>query len=265
VAGELRLIPDPIAFKSRLRELQPDATNPPVVGVKIEPFPGPSDHKGFVVCLIPESGHKPHRAEWAGKQWYYRAGTSFEQAEPGLLRTLFYPQRSTQFAVEVTFKCEFYDHTGPGLGMRTDLYCSACLIVSGTASGRDVYVTLNHSLPTLNFKGRTVDPDWDYVGCTRIGHGFVARRPLHPGEQCLIFNAEIDREQPFIPEKIGDRYHLDLSQEPFKFAVHATDQERQQFEVDLSGICFEGDTVANRVQTITRTGRLNKSNEVRPS
>ncbi len=79
----LKLLFDPAAFESRLRDWVRDATNPPVMGVEYRSYPGPTG-EGFVICLIPESGYKPHSAEWADKQYYYRAGDDFLPAQPGL-------------------------------------------------------------------------------------------------------------------------------------------------------------------------------------
>lgn len=57
-ASSLRQIQDPKVFESKLRDWIRDATNPPIMSVEYEAYPGPSG-EGFVVCLIPESRHKP--------------------------------------------------------------------------------------------------------------------------------------------------------------------------------------------------------------
>lgn len=238
VAVALRLIEDPIAFKGRLRELQPDATNAPVMGVEIEAYPGTGDGPGFVVCFVPESAHKPHRAEFADRQWYYRAGTNFKPAEPGLLRTLFYPQRSTRFDLEVTLSCRFQGFIRPAPRAEASLRVSAVLKVEGSATARDVYVTMRCEWPSLDVANRIVTVDWDSKGHGRNGYGFAARRSLHPGEECTLFHdAEEMVKRP--ATWLGDfDYALDVSTGPFRFAVHAADQERQLFEADFSGTTF---------------------------
>jgi predicted HTH transcriptional regulator len=95
----LNLIPDPDAFESRLRDWIRDTTNPPVMDVKYASISGPAG-AGFVVCLIPKSSHRPHRAEFADGHYYYRAGDDFLEAWPDLLRILFYPQYNPQFEIE---------------------------------------------------------------------------------------------------------------------------------------------------------------------
>lgn len=63
-ASGLNLVIDPDGFKSRLQQLQHQATDPPVPGVAIESYPDPSaPGQGFVVCFVPESDYKPHRTE----------------------------------------------------------------------------------------------------------------------------------------------------------------------------------------------------------
>ena len=96
-----RLIPDSWRFESRLRDWIRDATNPPVMGVEYKSYPGPTG-EGFVICFIPKSDHKPHRVEWASQQYYYRAGDDFLLAQPGLLRTLFYPEFNPSLRVEAS-------------------------------------------------------------------------------------------------------------------------------------------------------------------
>jgi Putative DNA-binding domain len=91
-AGALNLVPSPSAWKSRLQELHLQATDPPVPGVRIEAYPDPSNGgKGFVVCYIPESDYKPHRAETANRRWMMRIGSNFVDVPPPVLRSLFFP------------------------------------------------------------------------------------------------------------------------------------------------------------------------------
>jgi hypothetical protein len=59
-----RPVDNPSGLKSRLTELQRQATDPPLANVEIEPVPLPADPgKGFVVCFIPEGPFKPYRTE----------------------------------------------------------------------------------------------------------------------------------------------------------------------------------------------------------
>ena len=63
-ASSLNLIKNPAAFKTRLNQLSQHATDPPVTGFEIVEFTDTTQNgEGFVVCLIPESSFKPHRAK----------------------------------------------------------------------------------------------------------------------------------------------------------------------------------------------------------
>jgi hypothetical protein len=90
------LVLAPDAFKSRLKQLLVNAADPPVPNVQTEAFPDPSEGgKGFVVCHIPESPYKPHRAEASGRRWLMRIGDNFVDIPPSVLRSLFYPHRNS--------------------------------------------------------------------------------------------------------------------------------------------------------------------------
>ena len=92
-ASALSLVTTPSGFVSRLKELHSQSTDPPVSGVDFW-FAEDDQIKdaGFVVCLVPESRYKPHRAESAGRNYYIRAGDSFHIPSVSLLRNLFFPE-----------------------------------------------------------------------------------------------------------------------------------------------------------------------------
>src|SRR5262245_8507182 len=90
----LNMVSDPHALKSRLQQLVPQATDPPIPGVRIEAFIDPTGkNEGFVVCFAPEIPYKPHRAEIGGKRWVMRIADSFVDIRPSVLRSLFFPHR----------------------------------------------------------------------------------------------------------------------------------------------------------------------------
>ena len=92
-ASGLSLVDDPEIFKSRLQELQRQSTDPPVRNIEYwDAFDPDNKDKGFVVCFIPESPFKPYRADAAGRNYYIRAGDSFQVPSVSLLRRLFYPE-----------------------------------------------------------------------------------------------------------------------------------------------------------------------------
>ncbi|MGA2871231.1 MAG: ATP-binding protein, partial [Verrucomicrobiota bacterium] len=103
--SELDLVKDINALKSRLMELRHASNDPPVAGIQIQAIPtSPGASEGFVVCLIPESLSKPHRAEFSGKRFYIRMGDSSNECNVSLLRQLFYPKRTLRMRVQVTLK-----------------------------------------------------------------------------------------------------------------------------------------------------------------
>jgi hypothetical protein len=100
-AGDLRLVQHPDSLKSQLMTLHHAATDPPVVGVRVEPIGDPAGG-GFVVCFIPESRNKPHRAEFfTHKPYYMRAGDDFVVMPTVVLRSMFFPQVNPRYSVQI--------------------------------------------------------------------------------------------------------------------------------------------------------------------
>ena len=64
------LVEEPDAFVSKLRSMLSQMNSPPVAGVRIDAVADPENsNRGYVICYIPESGNKPHRAELAGRNY----------------------------------------------------------------------------------------------------------------------------------------------------------------------------------------------------
>jgi Putative DNA-binding domain len=180
-ASGLRLIQDPAVFESKLRAWVRDATNPPVIGIEYHPYPGPNN-EGFVVTFVPHSGHKPHRAEWSQKQYYYRVGDDFRIAEPSLLRLLFYPRYSPQFDIQatLTYKIERRTH---------DTVCSLLAHLdirnSGNASAYETSIMVAHNgkaaLTQLQHPWLINSSHWQVIETGLDKLGVMANIPLHPG------------------------------------------------------------------------------------
>lgn len=95
------LIENPVALKSLLLTNINQTTDPPVQGILLREIVG-FDGKGFLVCLVPESTNKPHRAEQkTNKPYMIRAGDSFVVPSPSLLRSMFYPRVSPDIQIEI--------------------------------------------------------------------------------------------------------------------------------------------------------------------
>lgn len=124
------LVEEPEAFVSKLRSMLSQMNSPPVAGVRIDAVPDPENRKrGYVVCYIPESGNKPHRAELAGRNYYLRIGDSSVVPPVSLLRSLFFPGSKASFALQARKSRS----TG---GLRFELFNT------GTVSAEDVMVTV---------------------------------------------------------------------------------------------------------------------------
>jgi hypothetical protein len=86
-------IKDAPQWAEKLRRWLLEATNPPVSGVQLQALTYPGTNDGFVVCLIPESTFKPHRAEFAeNKPYRIRVADNTVVPNPALLRAMFFPQ-----------------------------------------------------------------------------------------------------------------------------------------------------------------------------
>ena len=98
VPANLALVENPAKLEGLLTTHLRDAVDPPVLGVQIRSVTREGG-EGFVVCHIPASALKPHRAE-VQEIFYIRAGHQHQAANPTLLRQLFYPH--TQPIVELS-------------------------------------------------------------------------------------------------------------------------------------------------------------------
>lgn len=173
----LRLVPDPHAFESRLRDLIRDATNSPVLGVEYFSCPGPS-LQGFVVCLVPESAHKPHRAEFADKHYYYRAGDDFLIAEPGLLRVLFYPRSHARLRISANLT---FTTRQRGQKLDAQMKLDTVLVNDGTASAYDTYVVFTHTIQGIDPPRFDALENWICTSNHSNKIACLAKIPIHPG------------------------------------------------------------------------------------
>ena len=239
----LRLIPDPPAFESKLRDWIRDATNPPVMGVEYLSVPGP-DGDGFVVCLIPESQHKPHRAEAVDKHYYYRAGDDFLIAEPGLLRALFYPRARPRLSVVAMLGNEDFSYTMDGL--QGTVVARIIVMNDGTHSANNLCVVIDHD--------QEMHPDseagagWDFLGLITQQYAFdptqqslhkiafAAERPFQPGFRSLagLIRWEITETKGHV---IVDGDKIRLAQ-PIKLTAEIY---ADNIEHGLGEVIFDGD------------------------
>ncbi len=226
-AFELRLVPDPPRFESKLRDWIRDATNPPVMGVEYLSVPGPNG-EGFVVCIVPESLHKPHRAEWSNKQYYYRAGDDFLPAEPAMLRNLFYPRFSPAFRIEVQLEV----HEGNVNGRPTPrLRLAAVIHNSGNSTARDVLIVAS---TTARMQTRPWLFPEETFWSLRPGNSssllLMAKLPLHPDLACQVGTSEY-WQTSLRPDAQFRPAFMDFV---VRFYIYCSDSEYQQHEVSFT-------------------------------
>ncbi len=246
-ACKLRLISDPQAFESRLRDWIRDATNPPVIGVEYQSYSN-SSGDGFVVCLIPESIHKPHRAEFEHKNYYYRAGDDFLIAEPGLLRTLFYPQSNPYIWLEVDLHYRLkpvdlaieYQKAPNDFGFNkllnsgtSAMSLEVTLHNDGTATAKDLYIVVESS-DRLNFYQRV---DWDISENLLGSAAFLSRRPFHPGEVTELISAEFQQEfSNKSSDQSNDSWEIipNFNKVSLQFFIFAEGTQRKEVAVEFT-------------------------------
>jgi hypothetical protein len=177
-AGGFRLIPNPLAFRSKLNELKRKGTDTPLAGVEIKHFPFPGNpNEGFVVCLIPEGVFKPYRAEIQGApQYYIRAGDQFVIPTPSTLRALFHPRYQARFKVRVYLE---YETTGSDPRDRANFTCRVWLTNAGTATAQQLMV-----IPSLAGFGELdtiVSGTWNSGRQPTRELAFWSGQSAHPG------------------------------------------------------------------------------------
>ncbi len=225
-ASALSLVPDPNVLKSRLMELHHQSTDPPVANVEIEPYPDPgAGGAGFVVCLIPESPFRPHRAEHlTNKPYYIRAGDDFVIPSPALLRHLFFPHTYSHLWVEtaITVKPQTsLNQKGFSLPDGADIGYNVRIHNSGTATAQDVYVVLQ-----TDIRGQyRIGKDWIETANPQGQSALLARRPLHPGAVSELF---VLTQRATLPKHHSHRnFAPRFADASLRFLMYAHDREPQ--------------------------------------
>ena len=210
----LSLVSNPSAFKSRLNELHHQATEPPVLGVDIEAYSiGSSPGEGFVICFIPESPFRPHRAEHSNRQYIIRAGDDFVTASVSLLRNLFFPQSRCLLVPKLTASCTVENG-------KASYHIKGFLHNTGSATAFDTLVITHYSA-----KGTTCSiTNWD-TGPTLDPHYSSAKIPIHPGIMTPFF------AMICFPEYDPQSYAKGLE---FKIQVFARDAEPVEWLISFT-------------------------------
>jgi hypothetical protein len=190
VASGLRPVTNPDALKSRLLQLHHESTDPPVGGIRVETVHDPASG-GYVVCLIPESSIRPHRALHVKNSPYYmRAGDDFVLMPTPFLRQLFFPVVAPRLVVSVVSEIE-------GAGASWSYHFKIMVENRGTASAKDLFLRVFCTPPSSQSTAVSHHPGLEWmVAPTQPVKGaqtFVRDRILHPG---VFSTATICRVRP---------------------------------------------------------------------
>jgi hypothetical protein len=170
----IALAPNARDLEKRLLELQPNATEPPIIGVDVKHFPLPSSEAGFVVCFIPSSPWKPHQTQWPNKQYFIRSGDNCVPASHSIVKSLFHPSEVSIFSIYAQpFTESQYLQMKVWLGN------------AGPSTAHDVM--LLYEVPK-NVSNYTPDTFWRDTRSGFSGKAITATRPIHPTEIVQVFN-----------------------------------------------------------------------------
>ncbi len=170
------LLPNPDVIRSRLQELHPFATDPPVAGVEmISVVDDKSTGGGYLACLIPAGTQQPYRAESADRQYYHRAGDSFLVASRPLLALLFYPRVQPRYGLYAKVCFEITKEKS-----RTSCHLNMQNAGSGTAE--DIVIQL---FPDIQGAWQS-SYKWTEIITEPFKYEVMYKKPLHPGQEVLL-------------------------------------------------------------------------------
>jgi hypothetical protein len=147
--------------KSRLIELQRQATDPPLANVEIEAYEiASAPGTGFVVCFVPEGPFKPYRTEDGRRsQFYVRAGDNFVVLSRSMLQTMFHPRSQAVFEARGVLS---YHIAGQGEERRGDarFRCEVFIRNRGTATAKETLVRVRGKVTEASRDASHVGPIW---------------------------------------------------------------------------------------------------------
>jgi len=244
-ATDLKMVIDPNGLKSRLQQLHHQSTDPPVLGVKIEAFPDPTENgHGFVVCYIPESDYKPHRSEAANKRWVIRAGDSFVDASPPVLRSLFFPQRRSYIFLRCGVQTEYMEMAGHRIEAKSTF--AFRLYNEGPSTAENLLLQFR-PVPNISF---SAPQSWKNAS-TVTGWRLHYPEPIHPGDMIQICNATTR----FPLHAPGGKAVIQPPETEFVVQVFATDQLPQECRLLFSPELIVGSKVVEGLPVPLPTDR----------
>jgi len=205
VCGE-ELIANPRALEARLRELQRQATDPPLGGVEIMAIPvQDDDSEGFVICFIPDGPFKPYRSEQAGQQYYIRAGDTTQVMPRSVLSAMFFPRYNAVFNVRAELTYKQYCRPGSAgsrhgypVSSSDEITCLMELSNQGTATARGIFGRLRWRIPGEKENFKVIGGDCWSNGDSECS--FMRSFPIHPGMGAIILSASWRIEHKIIDQ-----------------------------------------------------------------
>lgn len=191
-------VKNPAGLRSRLLELLRTAVEPPLAGVEIREFyRAGSSGDGFVVCFIPESDFKPHRAEMLkNKPYMIRISDNFINPSPSLLRSLFYPRTSAQFELEVTVVWEpwRFETNAPNrrVPAEREITHNVLLHNTGLSSAKDIFSIIEVKTDGVKVESTHLN----HRRRTSSGIGVEMSDPLHPYSSELLYS--LNHSKPLV-------------------------------------------------------------------
>lgn len=225
-ASDIKPVPNPAAFRSRLLELIRGAAEPPVIGIEVRDF-SRTDGTGFVVCLVPESDAKPHRAELlTNKPYKIRIADSFQHLSPSMLRNLFFPRSSAQLWIEIEPQWSFPENART-VSSNQIIHHRVTLHNSGQASARDLFAivaTVPNGLEIATPYKRNAVPLDNQIGIEHLGL-------IHPMSRSLL--CSIKQPTTIRTQYDSNRIVPACSSIKVQFQLFATDMSPAKISIEV--------------------------------
>jgi hypothetical protein len=166
-ASALALAPDCASLRARLKDRLPFLTDPPVRGVEAIEYPV-FEKSGFVLCYVPRSSFKPHRAE-THKRFYIRITDDFKEPSVTWLRRMFEPELRPDLRVSAEI-------SGVAPAYKVGPRCRVQLFIrnDGVATAVDPFVIIR-TPPGAKFES---DSPWKRLPVP--GVALSSTIPIHP-------------------------------------------------------------------------------------
>jgi hypothetical protein len=232
-----RLVGQPSAFESRLRELQRGATDPPLANVEIRAFEAPTaPGKGFVVCFVPEGPFKPYRTEEGRtSQFYLRAGDNFVTMSRAMLQALFYPRLKARFSVEGELTWTLGEDERAVSRAIVDVRLR--VTNHGPATARNAAIRVDHNILEIKAQPDVLlqQEQWGKNAEWNCENNFFFRLgAFHPGMPASTFFSWLWTVVTTIRADKDNLVTPVLHEPSFTASVFCEDQDAQKFQIDFN-------------------------------